>query len=139
MFLLDTTVLSELRKNEAGRANKGVIDWAEDTSEELLFVSVISIRELELGALLAERRDPPQGAALRQWLDDGVVLAFFDRILPLDVPIARRAAGFHVPDPAPERDAMIGATALMHGMAVVTRNVKDFKRFDGLEVLNPWT
>jgi len=89
--------------------------------------------------LLAERADPAKGALMRQWLDNRVVPAFVDRIVSVDAAIARCAAALHVPDPAPLRDALIAATAIEHDMTMVTRNVRDFERFDGLEILNPWT
>jgi predicted nucleic acid-binding protein len=139
MFVLDTNVVSELRKARAGKANPGVTEWAESVPAELMFLSVISLHELELGVLLAERRDPTQGAILRRWLDTSVAPAFVDRMLPVDEDVARRAAALHVPDPAPLRDALIAATAQVHDMTVVTRNVDDFARFAGLDVANPWT
>jgi predicted nucleic acid-binding protein len=138
MFVLDTNVVSELRKARTGKANKGVTDWAEGVPAALMFLSVISLQELEHGVLLAERRDPPQGKLLRAWLDDSVVPAFADRMISVDAPVAVQAAALHVPDPAPVRDALIGASALVHGMAVVTRNVADFERFADLDVINPW-
>ena len=88
--------------------------------------------------LLAERADPDKGAVLRRWLDESVPAAFATRVLPVDGAVAQRAAGLHVPDPAPFRDALIGATTLVNRMAVVTRNPKDFERFEGLAVVNPW-
>ena len=139
MFLLDTNVVSELRKARAGKANPGVTSWAQDVPAASLFVSVISLHELEHGVLLAERRDPAQGRVLREWLDGSVAKAFADRFLPVDEPVARRAAALHVPDPAPYRDAFIAATALVHTMTFVTRNVSVFARFDGVDVRNPWT
>jgi predicted nucleic acid-binding protein len=139
MFVLDTTTVSELRKVRSGRANPGVGAWAAAVASAHLFISAITIHELEHGVLLAERSDPEQGAVLRAWLDHSVAGAFVDRVLPVDEAVARTAAGLHVPDPAPFRDALIGATALVLHMAVVTRNVKDFERFAGLEVVNPWS
>ncbi len=139
MFLVDTNVVSELRKAKAGRANAGVAEWASSTPTGRMFVSTVTVYELELGALLLERRHPAQGAVLREWLEESVMQSFVARIVPIDEVVARRAAPLHVPDPAPFRDALIGATALVHRMAVVTRNESDFRRFDGLEVLNPWT
>lgn len=139
MFVLDTNVVSELRKVRSGKAHPGVADWAGDVPSALMFLSAITIHELELGVLLLERSAPAQGAILRMWLDESVTAAFADRLVPVDEVIARRAAALHVPDPAPFRDALIAATALVGGMTVVTRNVKDFERFNGLEVLNPWT
>jgi hypothetical protein len=97
------------------------------------------MHELEHGVLLMERSDPDQGALLRAWLDQSVTAAFKSRVLVVDERVARRSAALHVPDPAPFRDALIGATALEHDMTVVTRNLKDFERFAGLDVLNPWT
>jgi predicted nucleic acid-binding protein len=138
MFVLDTNVVSELRKVRAGKANPGVTDWASRVPSGQLFLSSITIHELEHGVLLAERSDPAQGAILRRWLDKSVAHAFDKRVLPVDEAVARRAATLHVPDPAPFRDALIGATALANRMAMVTRNVNDFERFDGLDVVNPW-
>jgi len=138
MFVLDTNVVSELRKVRSGRANRGVADWASGVASAQLFLSAVTVHELEHGVLLAERADTARGAVLRQWLDESVAAAFATRVLAIDEAVARRAAALHVPDPAPLRDALIGATALVHGMAVVTRNVRDFERFDGLAVVNPW-
>jgi predicted nucleic acid-binding protein len=138
MFLLDTNIVSELRKVRSGKANPGVAAWASNMSAAELFVSAITIHELEHGVLLTERSDAAQGAVLRTWLDQSVAAAFADRVLVVDEDVARRAASLHVPNPAPFRDALIGGTALVHGMAVVTRDRKDFERFDGLEIVNPW-
>jgi predicted nucleic acid-binding protein len=139
MFVLDTNVVSELRKVRSGRANRGVESWARSVPAAEMFVSALTIHELEHGVLLAERSDPTRGAVLREWLDGSVSTAFTGRVLPVDEVVARRAARFHVPDPAPFRDALIGATALVHHMTIVTRNVDDFDRFSDLEVVNPWT
>ncbi|MGH9135968.1 MAG: type II toxin-antitoxin system VapC family toxin [Acidimicrobiales bacterium] len=138
MFVLDTNVVSELRKVRAGKANPGVAEWASGVPSGQMFLSSITIHELEHGVLLAERADPDQGAVLRQWLDESVSAAFADRVLPVDEAVARRAAALHVPDPAPFRDALIGGTALVHRMVLVTRNTKDFERFEQLAVRNPW-
>jgi len=138
MFVLDTNVVSELRKVRSGKANPGVAAWAEKVPSVELFISAITIQELEHGVLLMERSDPTQGAMLREWLDQSVTAAFKNRVIAVDERVARSAAALHVPDPAPFRDALIGATALVHEMTVVTRDLKDFKRFDGIDVLNPW-
>lgn len=137
MYLLDTNVISELRKAKSGKSNKNVIAWAKTISPSVMFVSAISILELETGILLVERRDPAQGAVLRSWLDAHVLPAFSDRILNLDVAVAQRCAKLHVPNPRSDRDAIIAATALVHGMTVVTRNACDFEA-TGVEILNPW-
>ena len=137
MWLLDTNVVSELRKVRAGKADSNVSRWAERVVPSELYLSVITLHELELGVLLAERRDPAQGAVLRTWLENHVHPAFAGRILPVDEAVARQAARLHVPDPRPVRDALIAATAQVHGMTVVTRNVNDFAPM-GVPVLNPW-
>jgi toxin FitB len=139
MFLLDTNVVSELRKLPSGRANPGVAAWAASVSSALMFLSVISVHELEHGIMSAERSDSAKGQILRRWFDDTVIPAFSGRIVPLDHAVAVRSAALHVPDPAPYRDAFIGGTALVHAMTIVTRNTKDFERFPNTTVLNPWT
>ncbi|GAC1420633.1 MAG: type II toxin-antitoxin system VapC family toxin [Burkholderiaceae bacterium] len=137
MFVLDTNVVSELRKAKTGRAHTGVVTWAAGVPVGALFLSAISILELEMGILLLERRDANQGSVLRSWMDEHVVPAFAGRILAVDGDVALRCARLHVPDPRAERDALIAATALVHGMSVVTRNVVDFAS-TGVAVINPW-
>jgi len=139
VFVLDTNVVWELRKVRSGKADPGVARWAEGQPSGLLFVSAITLHELEHGVLVAERAGAATGAVLRRWLDDSVTAAFATRVLPVDEVVARRAAALHGPDPARLSAALIGATALVNGMAVVTRNVRDFARFDGLDVVNPWS
>jgi toxin FitB len=130
-------VISELRKARAGRADRNVATWVRTVPAGSLFLSAIIIEELEIGVLLAERRDPPKGAILRSWLDHHVLPAFAERILPVDTVVARRSAALHVPAPRPARDRLIAAAALVHGMTVVTRNVADFEA-TGVPLLNPW-
>lgn len=137
MYVLDTNVVSELRKARTGIANAGVVTWASTVAPSRLFLSAITLLELEAGVLLVERRDHYQGAILRAWLDRHVLPAFAGRVLPVDTAVALRCAGLHVPDPRAERDALIGATALTHGMTVVTRNTADFAPM-GVQLLNPW-
>lgn len=138
MFLLDTNVVSELRKAAAGRPDANVAAWALSVPALELYVSAITVLELELGVLLLERRDRLQAAVLRTWLHDRVLPAFSGRVLPVDVVVALRCASLHVPDPQADRDCLIAATALVHGMTVVTRNVADF-RGTGVALLDPWT
>lgn len=135
--LLDTNVVSELRKVRSGKADPGVSTWAERIDAADLYLPSIAVLELELGVLLMERRDPAQGSLLRAWLDHQVLPAFDQRILPVDAGVARIAAGLHVPDPRPVRDALIAATAIAHGMTLATRNVVDFAG-TGVALLNPW-
>ena len=137
-FLLDTNVISELRKAKAAKADPKVTAWVQSVPSGALFLSAIVIQELEIGVLLAERRDPAKGEILRAWLDLHVLPAFSDRILPVDTVVARRSAVLHVPDPRPIRNGLIAATAIVHGMTIVTRNATDFKG-TGAAALNPWT
>lgn len=137
MFVLDTNVVSELRKAKAGKADRNVTAWAARVPAGGLFLSAITILELETGVLLVERRNPAQGAVLRAWLEVHVLPAFAGRVLDVDTAIARRCARLHVPDPRAERDALIAATALVHGMTVVTRDRVDFEP-TGVPILNPW-
>lgn len=142
MYLLDTNVVSELRKapgapGKSGRADRHVVNWAKSLPAESMFLSVISILEIELGVRLMERRDARQGDLLRCWLEKRVLPAFAGRILAIDTAVARQCAALHVPNPLSYRDSLIAATALVHGMTVVTRNVKDFKA-TGVAILDPW-
>lgn len=135
-YLLDTNVLSELRKRP-GVADPAVIEWSQSQDLESLAISVVSVLELELGVARVERRDAAQGAILRDWFERAVMVELSDQMLDINRAIARRAALLHVPDPRPERDAYIAATALVHDLTVVTRNVTDFEPM-GVRILNPW-
>ncbi|QIO98974.1 type II toxin-antitoxin system VapC family toxin [Bradyrhizobium symbiodeficiens] len=135
MFLLDTNVISELRRPD--RADRNVLAWANAVPAGDFFMSAISVLEIELGARLIERKDAAQGAVLRAWIDDHILARFEGRILAIDTPVAQRCAQLHVPNPRAERDALIAATALVHGLTVVTRNVGDFEP-TGVTLINPW-
>jgi toxin FitB len=137
MYLLDTNVVSELRKIRAGKADGNVAAWADNVDAADLYVSVITLQELEIGVLLVERRDPLQGALFRAWLNGHVLPAFTGRILAVDTAVALRSALLQVPNPHLVRDGLIAATALVHGMTVVTRNVADFEP-TGVPTINPW-
>ena len=137
MYLLDTNVVSELRKAPTGKADPNVIKWASNTHPEMLYLSVITVLELEMGILLKERRDQHQGSLLRRWLEHQVLPAFDGRILSVDTAVVRKCAELHVPDRRAERDATIAATASIHRMKVVTRNVADFDQ-SAIEIVNPW-
>jgi toxin FitB len=134
-YLLDTNVVSELRKGKS--ADPNVRAWSSTQRPTSLAISVITAMELEIGVVRVERRDVDQGRRLRSWFEERVLTAFRERILEIDLPVARKAVELHVPDPAPERDALIAATALMHDLTVVTRNTSDFER-SGVAVLDPW-
>ncbi|KAF2410626.1 hypothetical protein SAMN04490179_2476 [Pseudomonas antarctica] len=134
MYLLDTNVISELRKPQA---DANVVAWAKSVIALRMFISAITLKELETLVLRLERKDPAQGKVLRTWLKRHVLPAFEARILPVDAAVALRCAHLHVPDQANESDALIAATALVHGLTVVTRNVSDFKS-SGVPLLNPW-
>lgn len=135
-YLLATNVVSELRKSPA-RAAPAVRAWASRQLTSELYISVVTVLEVEIGVRRVERRDPAQGAVLRRWLEHDLLPAFADRILPIDLPVVRRAAAMHVPDPRPERDALIAATALAGSHIVVSRNTADFQSL-GLDLINPW-
>ena len=137
MFLLDTNVISELRKAGDGKADPAVVAWLSGVDAATLYISAITLMELELGILLVERRDARQGERLRVWMDRHVLPEFSERTLPIDAPVALRCTRLHVPDPRAERDALIAATAIVHGMTVVTRNLADFQQ-TGVPLLNPW-
>ena len=135
MYILDTNVVSELRK--AKRAHQNVRKWAHPLPALSFYISVISVLELEIGILLIERRDKEQVSILRAWMDRHVLPTFSGRILAIDTAVAQRCATLHVPNPRSDRDALIAATALVHGLTVATRNVAEFERM-GVGVLNPW-
>jgi len=142
MYLLDTNVVSEMRKALPAQHRPSKIDWhvqewVGSVSASELYLSVITLLELELGFLLLERRDPVQGAVIRSWVRGRVLESFSGRVLAVDVAIALRCASLHVPDPLEDRDALIAATALVYGMTLVTRNVSHFER-TGVPILNPW-
>jgi predicted nucleic acid-binding protein len=137
MYLVDTNIISEMRMVQSGRGNPGVRRWSKETKEHLLYLSDISVLESETGILLMQRKDPAQAQMLRDWLYGQVLPSFAGRILGVNTEIALRCAPMHVPVMAPYRDALIAATALVHGFTVVTRNEKDFVPM-GVKVLNPW-
>lgn len=135
MFLLDTNVVSELRKFE--KTHPSVVAWAESAAVEQMHVSVLTILEIERGILQIARRDRHQGVALHEWLHRTLISQFAGRILDVGLNVALRCAALHVPDPKPELDAMIAATALVHDLTVVTRNTRDFEG-TGVKLFNPW-
>lgn len=135
MFLLDTNVLSELRRGK--NADGQVRGWAQGIPVENFFLSAITILEIEWGALSVMRKDAMQGAALRAWIDRQILPQFSGRVLAVDTAVALKCAALHVPDRRSERDALIAATAAVHGLQVVTRNVNDFAS-TGISLVNPW-
>jgi len=142
MYLLDSNIISEFRKAPASRANPGVVAWGQSVAPETLFISAITVMELEKGVQLKARQDPIAAGVLKRWLSERVLPSFRGRVLAVDEAVALENAGYHIPDPRPLADSLIAATARVHGLCVVTRNVKDFEIFaqaHGLRVLNPWT
>lgn len=136
-YLLDTNVISELRKVGDDKADANVVAWIGAEDADRFFISAITVLELERGVLGVQRRDDAQGARLRSWLDGQVRPEFAGRILTVDDTVATRCAHLHVPDRRNEADALIAATALVHDMVVVTRNVRDFEG-TGVVVVDPW-
>jgi predicted nucleic acid-binding protein len=137
VYLLDTNVVSELRKAKSGKADRHVAAWAASVPAGSLYLSAITVLELEMGVLQIERRDRAQGGLMRTWMDEHVLPAFAGRVLAVDAAVALRCARLHVPNRLAERDALIAATALVHGMTVVTRNVVDFKAAK-VALIDPW-
>jgi toxin FitB len=137
MFVLDTNVVSELRKAGSGTADTRVLGWAQQADPATLYISAVTVMELELGVLQMERRDARLGRLLRAWLEERVLPEFQERVLTIDAFVARRCASLHMPDPRAERDVLIAATAFVHAMTVVTRNTADFAA-TGVTLLNPW-
>ncbi len=137
MYLLDTNVISELRKAGDGRADVNVVAWLSGMDAGTFYLSAVTLMEIELGILRIERRDAAQGSRLRAWMNNHILPEFADRILPVDAAVALRCAALHVPDPCSECDAFIAATALVHGMTIVTRNTADFKA-TAIPMLTPW-
>ncbi len=137
MYLLDTNVISELRRLGDGKADARVVAWVSDRNAADFYVSALTLMELEIGILRLERRNVKQGAQLRTWMDRYVLPEFLPRTLPVDSTVALKCAQLHVPDPRAERDALIAATAIVHRMTVVTRNLADF-RIAGADAIDPW-
>jgi len=136
MYLLDTNVISAFRRPD--RLPASVQAWATSVEAADFYLSAITVLEIEQGILAKTRSDHAQGAILRAWFDGDVLSAFEGRIIPFDATIARKCASLHVPDPRPERDAMIAATAIVHGLTVVTRNISDFAKLQA-DLLDPWS
>lgn len=137
MYLLDTNVVSELRRANSRKADANVVAWSSKIPSSQLYISVVTVLEIEMGVLAIERKDSKQGAMLRSWLEKGVLPAFAERTLMFDTKAARCCAALHAPDKRSERDAMIAATGVVHNMTVVTRNTDDFIS-TGVVLLNPW-
>lgn len=134
-YLIDTNVVSELRRPD--RAAQTVVAWAASVPLSEMFISSITILELQLGALQLTHRDPAAGRLIGSWVETKVVERFRDRILAVDLAVALNCAELHVPDPKSEHDALIAATALVHNLVVVTRNTPDFAG-TGVRLLDPW-
>jgi len=142
MYLLDTNVLSEMRKASRTLASSAKMDsrvkrWINSVSASDLHVSVVSILELERGFHLLEQRDRAQAEVIRSWVRNRILPSFEGRILPVDLAVSQRCAALRIPHPIEYRDSLIAATALVHGMTVVTRNVRHFEP-TGAAFHNPW-
>jgi predicted nucleic acid-binding protein len=133
-YVLDTNVVSAL--GVRGR-NPQVEQWAASVPVADQFVTALTISELERGVIAKERSDPDQGTILRRWLEERVLPAFADRVLPFDLAAARILAAYRVPEHAPLDDALIAAIAQAADMSVVTRNTRHFEPL-GVTCLNPW-
>ena len=135
-YLIDTNVLSELRRPR--QADAGLLRWAAALDPSDAFVSVVTILELERGAVKAFRNQPEYARSIFAWLQGSILPTYAGRILPVDIAVASRCAQFgQIPDKHLP-DALIAATALINDQIIVTRNVKDFMAFD-VPLINPWT
>jgi predicted nucleic acid-binding protein len=134
-YLFDTNVVSAARRRE--RLPRAVADWLSRIPQSRVYISVISLLEIEVGIRRLERSDPAQGAVLRRWKSTVVAEGFRGRTLPVDAAVAETAGALHVPDPKPQLDALIAATAIVHRLTVVTRNAADFEPM-GVAIVDPW-
>lgn len=133
-FLVDTNVISELRKG--ARANAKVQGWFRSVDDAELYLSVLVIGELRHGVERLRRRDPPAAANLDRWLHE-LIERHTDRMLPVDAAVADRWGRLNVPDPIPAVDGLLASTALVHSLTLVTRNVRDVRR-TGVRHLDPF-
>jgi predicted nucleic acid-binding protein len=133
-YLLDTNVLSELRRGH--RADEGVARWFATVPEESIFISVLVLGELRQGVERIRRRDPASAARLERWLH-ALLATHSDRFVPVDERVADLWGRLCVPDPLPAIDGLLAATALVHDLTLVTRNVRDVES-TGVRVLNPF-
>jgi len=133
-FLLDTNVVSELRRR---KRNQGVVDWLEAMDDNLLHLSVITLGEIRRGIRRLHLHDATQAVHLAAWLD-GLRTSFAARILPIDETVALRWGELGIHQPISVADGLLAATAIHHGLTLVTRNVSDFEP-NQVPVLNPFT
>ena len=132
-WLVDTNILSELRKGD--RTDPGVRAWFAEAREEELFTSVLVLGEIRRGIESIRRRDAPSALALEQWLTR-FTMSFAERVLPIDAQVADRWGTLNVPDPVPTVDGLLAASALVHDLVLVTRNVRDVAG-TGVQLLDP--
>lgn len=137
MYLLDTNIVSEMRKVKLGKAHPNFVAWFASVSSQDIFINATVLMEVERGVLQKERKDVRQGAVLRAWFDGVILPTFYGKILPIDDKTAQICAKLHIPDHAPENDAWIAASAMQHHLILATRNSRDFER-TGARVFNPF-
>ncbi len=133
MYLLDTGIVLELRKAKAGQSDPGLAAWAGGVARQKLFLSALGLLEIENAAARLARKDRAAGLVARQWIDNHVMPAFEGRVLPVDAAVVRRRAQLPY---ANTRDGLMAATALEHGLTLVTRKVASF-RSGRVKLLNP--
>lgn len=134
-YLVDTNVLSEIRKGQ--RCDSGVAAWFADVAAAEIYLSALTVGEIRKGIESIRRRDEPSAERLEGWLGE-LVAAHADRILPVDQRVAEQWGRFNVPDPLPVIDSLLAATASVHGLTLVTRNVKHVAR-TGIDSINPFS
>ncbi|MEX2366721.1 MAG: type II toxin-antitoxin system VapC family toxin [Pseudohongiellaceae bacterium] len=134
MYLLDTVVLSEIRKRQRDPA---VVQWVTNQRDADLFLSAVTIGEIERGIVLQKNRNSPFSDELSHWLDR-ILSLYSDRVLPVDIATARRWGRLSAEIGNDSPDLLIAATAMIHGLTVVTRNTRHFEP-TGVAVLNPFS
>lgn len=134
-YLVDTNVISELRKGR--RCDPGVASWFAAAASEEIYLSALTLGEIRKGIENIRRRDESAAAALEEWFRE-LEVSHSDHILPVDQAIAEQWGRFNVPDPLPVLDSLLAATASVHGLTLVTRNLKDVER-TGVDCLNPFS
>ncbi|MBN6067169.1 type II toxin-antitoxin system VapC family toxin [Aggregatibacter actinomycetemcomitans] len=137
MYLLDTNIVSELRKLEKGRADPNVTKWFQQVDLQQAYLSVITLFEIKIGILQLIRHDAQQATILQNWFTNTLLPNFENRILPLDQNVALACAELHIPDKKPLNGSYLAATAKVHHLKMVTRNLKDFQH-SGVEIINPF-
>lgn len=138
MYLLDTNVISQIRKVNHPKCPPIFKTWFDKVDLNHCYLATITLFEIERGILQKAHKDKMQADMIRHWFEHQIKPEFAERVLSLDMPNALKTAYFHVPNPAPLIDSFLAGIAISHELILVTRNTKDFIGFDGIKLLNPF-